>query len=781
MGGLHRPRARPVPAVWRGYAPVYTVTAPGFEDESSAALDAWLAGLRRRQYLDLREWRSEGPDALQRDEVRRRLAALDQRLADALDRAERVASSPTTIPSHNPNFVGRLDELRRLHETLDLGRLGTITAVHGLGGIGKSALAFEYAHAFAVEYPGGRFHVPCARVSDLRIPLVNLAEYKGVSLTDDERKDLDAAFARVRAAFESGPRSLLLLDNVDDPALLLPAHRAACLPSGDSVHVLATTRLEPERLRGLEFLALDSLPEPDASRLLERHRPFADDAERAAAGRIVARLGGYPLAIEVVAVYLWQSPEITYAGYAARLEREGLAALEGAGRDDLVALSRHNQTLITELLKPTLALLSKPERLALEFAATLPPDNIVLPWLRQLVARTHPEYATEPEPGFPDPWRRVERRIVGLRLLLPGDNPQVARMHRLLQDVIAKLLPSERFLSSIDARARGAVRTLYLRHTEQGEFLESKVRELKEEVLAQSQEFLGKDVLTELNAFVVARSKGLTEDGKSDQRPRWEIESLCYVAHAMLRRPDARSTKCGIEVANRVATALRRIGRFREARSLLHHAIEQIEERFGGDYKILGTLLMNLAIMENESGDRSEAARLFERGVSIEESKRGAGNANLATTYANRGAMLWHEGNLDRAREWLCRSIPLFEKQANSDPAEFSNAWCSLAMVENDSGNLPEARRLLLRSIALLEPIDARHPGLIVPLSNLGSLENESGNPIEAGTWLRRAISICETQKDLNHPDLVFPLYNLACVEQNHPTRAGTSVSSRSG
>ena len=47
------------------------------------------------------------------------------------------------MPPHNRNFVGRVDELRRLRETLALDRVGAIAAVNGLGGMGKTALAFE--------------------------------------------------------------------------------------------------------------------------------------------------------------------------------------------------------------------------------------------------------------------------------------------------------------------------------------------------------------------------------------------------------------------------------------------------------------------------------------------------------------------------------------------------------------------------------------------------------------------------------------------------------------
>ncbi len=431
---LENELARALPG--EGVAPIYVVTVPSFDDAAAAALDRWLDNLRRRQYVDLRPWFPEGAEALRRDEVWRKMVLLEQQIADRLERADRAAASPTTVPPHNVNFVGRAEELRRLREGLALGRVGAITAVHGIGGIGKSALAFEYAHAFAADYPGGRFLLSAAGARDLRPLIAGLAPQRGIALTEAERADPDRAFARVRADLEAGPPTLLLLDNVDEAALLAPAHRGRCLPSGGRVHVLATTRLEPERLPGLACLPLDTLPDDDALRLLEKYRPPQGDDEWKAALRVARRLGGHALAVEVVGVYLWKNPEVSYAAYLDRLEREGLGAVEGAGRDDLVTLSRHEQKLIGPLLAPTLDALSPAETCVLQYAALLPPDHVPLPWLRELAGREHPELAYEPAPGHPDPGQRLVRRLSGLRLLVRGDEPRLARMHRLVQEVV---------------------------------------------------------------------------------------------------------------------------------------------------------------------------------------------------------------------------------------------------------------------------------------------------------------------------------------------------------
>jgi hypothetical protein len=207
--------------------------------------------------------------------------------------------------------------MRQLREMVGLGKVGVLVAIHGLGGMGKTAPASEYAYTFAHEYAGGRWQVRCEGKKDLRAALVSLAGVRDLEFefTEQEKHDLDLQFERVlrelkkRADAVKG-RVLIVLDNMDQAKLLEPAQQ---LPQTDWLHVIATTRLGEQNLfsaqRDRAFVAVDELPEQDALALIERYQPngkFPDHAERKAAEEIVRLVGGFTLAVETAAVFLGQ-------------------------------------------------------------------------------------------------------------------------------------------------------------------------------------------------------------------------------------------------------------------------------------------------------------------------------------------------------------------------------------------------------------------------------------------------------------------------------------------
>ena len=423
--------------------PLYAIEIPGFEFDPDRVEGSWMKDLARRQWkTDVSGLWRLGPQGWQGDEAPASIELIRQRLSDLVDKGERALSSRTTVPKPSKYFVGRTLDLKRLRDRLVDGRVGSLVAAQGIGGMGKSALAYAYAHTHVADYPGGRYLIPSEGQTDLRASVLSLATPLGIGLSPEESRDPAAALARVLATVTEKGQALLVFDNVSEPSLLAPHQVAHALPP-TGIHALATSRLTEAELH-LDADACQEvgpLPDDDALRLFDRYRPFEAEpdpaAAREAAQEMVAWLGGYTLALEVVAVHLWQNGKygVTYPDVRDRLAAEGFARLEATGATPGLALSLHAETKLSSLLAPTLDALTDAERAVLHFAAVLPPDAVVWPWLRTLVAQAHPGLVPEHVPGDPDPWLSLRERLHGLRLLTPGDDDRISTMHRLVSDV----------------------------------------------------------------------------------------------------------------------------------------------------------------------------------------------------------------------------------------------------------------------------------------------------------------------------------------------------------
>ncbi|MBX7212117.1 MAG: toll/interleukin-1 receptor domain-containing protein [Verrucomicrobiaceae bacterium] len=96
--------------------------------------------LRKRQHFDLRPWHDQGEETLREAAVRERMGKLNRQIVQTITRGERAEKSLGNVDAHNPHFIGRTANLRMLRENfVKPGHIGVVTAVNGVGGLGKTA------------------------------------------------------------------------------------------------------------------------------------------------------------------------------------------------------------------------------------------------------------------------------------------------------------------------------------------------------------------------------------------------------------------------------------------------------------------------------------------------------------------------------------------------------------------------------------------------------------------------------------------------------------------
>lgn len=242
-----------------------------------------------------------------------------------------AVSVPRQLPAGVPHFVGREPELARLTDMLATrpGEPVLISAINGIGGVGKTALALRWAHQVADRFPDGQLHVNLRGFDTRAEPLDPLTVIRdfllalGITAKDIPSSE-DALIAAYRSALAQR-RVLLVLDNARDVEQVRPL-----LPGGSANLVLITSR---NRLRGLtaregaQPVALDVLDERGAVDLLtERIGETRVQAEPGAVSRLVERCAGLPLALGIVAARATYGDSLT--ALADELEQERLDALD---------------------------------------------------------------------------------------------------------------------------------------------------------------------------------------------------------------------------------------------------------------------------------------------------------------------------------------------------------------------------------------------------------------------------------------------------------------------
>lgn len=213
----------------------------------------------------------------------------------------------------NPFFTGRENLLATLHTHLAPGHsiaLPRSYALHGMGGIGKTQLALEYAYRYALAYRA-IFWIEAETLEQIHACLLHIA--RRLDLLERLEADHQRVVSAVQRWLESHSEWLLIWDNLEDLDLFqrfLPAlrHGAILLTTrqqalGTLAHGIDLTPMEAEE--GMLFLfrrakILENTASVEQVRELAVNRPD----EHAAAQELVTELGGLPLALDQVGAYI---------------------------------------------------------------------------------------------------------------------------------------------------------------------------------------------------------------------------------------------------------------------------------------------------------------------------------------------------------------------------------------------------------------------------------------------------------------------------------------------
>ncbi|WP_211117390.1 tetratricopeptide repeat protein [Streptomyces sp. RPA4-5] len=613
--------------------------------------------------------------------------------------------------------LGRNEELDWLRRILTDQREGAITqsgAVHGLGGIGKSALALYYAHRHRGDYTL-IWWINAASADEIETSLTNLTHTLVPDWAATAGRAAQVAWAMQWLAWNPG--WLLVYDNVEDPDDLAPYTGA--LHQG---HHLATSRRTTGWPDNVLTLTLGNLAPGDATTLLCR-LVFKDTAptprQQADARALAADLGHFPLAIRQAGAYLAQNRGVSLDAYRRRLGAKLAKTAHGTDAERTIA----------RIWNVTFRTLGEDSPLAVEVlhtAAWLAPDDI-------------PHSLLTPSGADPDDIAEAIGTLAAYSMVT--DTGSGLSVHRMVQTVLRTPQGTLGTYSERHLHARDRAEQSVLRHltplpgqdnttTNQWDSLTPHLVTLAATTPP------GRHNMPLAGAYVTAANRLHQQGHTARTIPLFEAilterEQVLGGAH-----PDT------LLVRNNLAAAFESAGDLGRAIPLYEATLAQREQVFGDTHPRTLTSRNNLAGAYESAGDLGRAIPLYEATLAQREQALGITHPDTLTSRNDLAYAYQTAGDLGRAIPLYEATLAQREQALGVTHPDTLASRNNLAHAYQTAGDLERAIPLHQTTLAQREQVlGDTHPHTLSSRNNLA-------DAYLAGGDLGRAIPLYEATLD---------------------------------
>ncbi|MDP9174211.1 MAG: FxSxx-COOH system tetratricopeptide repeat protein [Planctomycetota bacterium] len=627
----------------------------------------------------------------------------------------------------NPYFVGREDVLEQIeHGFTTAKQRKPVQVIWGMGGMGKTSVAAEYAFRRQDHYD----IVWWVRAETQATIASDLAKLGARLSTSGNVREWNRQASHI-ALRELNRRSrwLLIFDNANRAQDL-----TAYLPEG-SGDVLITTS-NPSWSSSTNTIPLNAWTPDEAVDFL-RHRLGSIDDEHSAA-RLAKALNHLPLALEQAGACIEQT-HISLNDYIQEFEKlwsELFGLTKPAGNYPTAA------AMAWELSFRRVEAIDLPAAALLNLCAFLSPDDI--PFRMILDAAEH--LPDEMVLAAADPIRFAESLKTIRDFSLARASEKMIALHGVIAALAQDRLSDEEREKWCAAAV--IVASNAFRYDSQDPRTWPSCGEALPHALAAAFNAQRLGVVPAVASDLLSRAGRYLLKQAQYTEARDVLETALNLVHTAFGASSAQAA----DVANNLGRACHRMGDLEDATKLYESAMAIDLAAYGPQDPHRATVANNLGMSLVAKGQPQQARELFEWALSVYQLRYGQDHPRVAGVMNNLGFVLMQLDEPEIARDCLEKALQISQAAYGTGHTQVACISMNLAGILKSKGDLIQAKQLLERALLIDQnALGLFHPAIARDLSHLGQLLAEEKDFAGAARNYERALLICESAFGSDH------------------------------
>jgi len=681
----------------------------------------------------------------------------DYPLQDTAQTVEITQQKVWNIPSKPTRFfTGRETVLLEMRNAL---LAEGSAALHGLGGMGKTQTALEYADRYRDEYQMIMW-VNASDRSELVSGFIKLAEL--LKLLVNQENGENVIIDAVKDWLETHSGWLLIMDNADETAILDPF-----LPVDPQGHLLLTTR---DPAPGIyQSLKLEKLSSEEGALLLLRRAGLiskqagldeVSESERILAETISREMDGLPLALDQAGAYIAETPSL--AKYLKLYKAERKSLLEERGKLPM----RHESVAVTFSLAFKKVLERSPAAADLIRVSTfLAPDAI--PEEIFTVSAAELGENLSQVANKPLDCDNVIREAGRLSLISRNPN-ETFDIHRLVQEVLKAEMGEDNCRLWAE-RTVCAVTHVFpnAKYAKNWRICERLLPHARSAInWSEQYQFESK------TAALLLHRTGyyLSESGHySEAEPFYQKALSLYKRLLGEDHPDL------VEYINNLVELYDAKGRFKDAEDFAQESLRILDKTDNSSVLQLATSLHNLALVYESQGRYSEAIPYYEKALNLKLKTLGKLHLdvaktlnNLATVNYSIGQYNYSIGQYESVEDLHKRALEIRIRLSGQEAPIVAQSLNNLGMLYEDMERYAESEKKYREAQHIFEEsLGKEHPFLAINFNNLARLYCLQGKLEDSEKFSEKALEILDKAFNLKHPFAAYSLSNLGQLRSN--------------